>query len=355
MSKYAELTEIEPSELVVLGVAQGDVSGYKLHPHEAPMGTLKQKFVVSYLLDVRVAILTVYAPISYVNDLEGDDVYLVLVPADALPVIEPVNTISEYKTIDELVGGIDVEVQATVLTALRVHVAEDVYVGGKVYPFRISGECVVRTRALARRENIKIDFMRQFYWIPDFVKPAPQMGEYTAIGSAGHSLAINEDGSVYHYNVGSTGDSVRAYVKPKSGQLVYEIAFVHDLYATNYQAVGIILKNSAANQFVLFSLVPSVGYGLARLEYTTWHNFTAIAAPASIFSAVESRYPFWLRLVVTATNRELWWSSNGRNFIKTPWNIANNHWVAAPNQVGFFIDSTYATPSGNLIVHIKEE
>ena len=146
---------IQPSELVMLGIARGGESGYRLAAYEITENSRRKKFIISEKLTVQAAIITPMAPASYLTDLDGNENSIVFVSSQYLPIFEPLNTDS-YKTLADYVTTLPDGITATVLAAVPTTIQERVEIGGTVIPFAITGEKVIRTKLLARLVDIPV-------------------------------------------------------------------------------------------------------------------------------------------------------------------------------------------------------
>jgi hypothetical protein len=193
--------------------------------------------------------------------------------------------------------------------------------------------------------------MKQFYWMPDFVKPAPQMPDYNWLNQGAATKTEYTDGSVFIYNPGAAVDNVRALLKNKTGVYTYEIGMMLDLSFVNFQAAGIILKNSGGNALVTFGITMGTNYAPSLLEYNRWNSITSFANNG-FQRRFYSTIIFFKLTIDGSDNRIFSYSNNGRDYIPAI-SVVNTDWIT-PNQVGFFIHSSNANQAGITLFHLKE-
>lgn len=142
--KLSDVSSVPIAELVVIGEAKAE-SGYKVVADEKVLSSTQAERAVSQKLDLRIEILTPYAPSTFLADMDNKQNCLVFVNSDDFPDLAVENTSEAYNTLDQLLTAAEYampeDVTCTVLSKkITTHVEEDVkYGGGKVIPFVITG------------------------------------------------------------------------------------------------------------------------------------------------------------------------------------------------------------------------
>jgi hypothetical protein len=169
---------------------------------------------------------------------------------------------------------------------------------------------------------------------PDFT--APIDANYAWVNQGGASIAPTTvqgaSGLFLRIPVNAT-DSLRIRKKaaPATPYTV-TVAFLPALINLNFQAAGLVFRESSSGKIVTFML--DAGTGIMNLSSQKWTNATTFSASYSVQSKTLSAGLTWLRIADNGTNRILSYSSDGKNFIVYH-TVGRTDFLTA-NEIGFY-------------------